>query len=793
MAGKRAQANKPHKSRFASKSSLNLHRTSSVAAGGCRVGKKSSVAKEAKAARIQRSKAKRDQNRAALLKERRDAACSSSANAVAPRVTVLFGLSADVNLNSLEKDIWSVLSTNGSQASYPTIASSEYKQRMTFLKAPHGDLLSCVEMAKVADLMCFVASATYVSDGSSLYIDSFGDQCLSVFRSLGLPSSVVLIRDLPSESRKRNQARTACISSLASEFPEECKFFPADTNEELRKFMWLLKEQTLKIPHWRTYRPYLMVDKIDLAADGYNAGKCTLLLTGYLRVQSLSINQPVHIAGAGDFQLSKIEIFNDLCPSNERKPHDLMDADSRQGLEIIKSLIPGMLKQELPLCENGPDPLSGEQTRSMEAEMAEAAQKHKKCKRLKRKIVPPGTSEYQAAWYLDESDSANDSGVDDSMVLDEDASPFYKSSADTGLVDGQASFNLRDDDGETEADSMMMEGEYLTREQLQEDIQRIKEAHAEDEKYPDEVETPLDRRATERFKNYKALSRNGDWKAVEPLPDDYPEFPDSDNYRRIRKHVLAKAPDQENGDDVAAANSYIRLHVMDVPVSIATKLCLNAKRMPLIASGLLHHESKMSVLHFSIKKHDSYSDPIKSKEQLIFHVGFRQFLARPIFSSDNIRSDKHKMERFIHPGRFSIASIYAPASFPPLPLVVFKEIGGSESPVVAAAGSLKSIDRERIVLKRIILTGYPQRVSKLKCTVRYMFHNPEDVRHFQKQEVELWTKCGRRGRIKEPVGTHGTMKCILNGVLQQKDTVCMSLFKRVYPKWPEQLFPLQNA
>ena len=23
------------------------------------------------------------------------------------------------------------------------------------------------------------------------------------------------------------------------------------------------------------------------------------------------------------------------------------------------------------------------------------------------------------------------------------------------------------------------------------------------------------------------------------------------------------------------------------------------------------------------------------------------------------------------------------------------------------------------------------------------------------QPVEVWTKCGRRGRVKEPVGTHG--------------------------------------
>ncbi|XP_037493680.1 pre-rRNA-processing protein TSR1 homolog [Jatropha curcas] len=53
-----------------------------------------------------------------------------------------------------------------------------------------------------------------------------------------------------------------------------------------------------------------------------------------------------------------------------------------------------------------------------------------------------------------------------------------------------------------------------------------------------------------------------------------------------------------------------------------------------------------------------------------------------------------------------------------------------------------------------------------------MFHNPEDVRWFK--PVEVWTKCGRRGRIKEPVGTHGAMKCTFNGVLQQHDTVCMN-------------------
>lgn len=75
-----------------------------------------------------------------------------------------------------------------------------------------------------------------------------------------------------------------------------------------------------------------------------------------------------------------------------------------------------------------------------------------------------------------------------------------------------------------------------------------------------------------------------------------------------------------------------------------------------------------------------------------------------MFSSDNLNSDKHKMERFLHPGRYSMASVYAPISFPSLPLVILKTQDG-EAPSVAALGSLKSVDPDRIILKKIILTG----------------------------------------------------------------------------------------
>ena len=50
------------------------------------------------------------------------------------------------------------------------------------------------------------------------------------------------------------------------------------------------------------------------------------------------------------------------------------------------------------------------------------------------------------------------------------------------------------------------------------------------------------------------------------------------------------------------------------------------------------------------------------------------------------------------------------------------------------------------MLKKVVLSGYPVRVHKLKAVVRWMFYTPEDIRWFR--PLELWTKHGRRGRIK---------------------------------------------
>jgi len=83
---------------------------------------------------------------------------------------------------------------------------------------------------------------------------------------------------------------------------------------------------------------------------------------------------------------------------------------------------------------------------------------------------------------------------------------------------------------------------------------------------------------------------------------------------------------------------------------------------------------------------------------------------------------------------------------------------------IVAHGSVLPCDPLKIILKRIILTGYPLRCHKKKATIKMMFFDPKDVKYFK--PVELYTQQGHRGHIKDSLGTHGLMKCMFNDFLK---------------------------
>ncbi|XP_017464415.1 PREDICTED: pre-rRNA-processing protein TSR1 homolog, partial [Rhagoletis zephyria] len=265
------------------------------------------------------------------------------------------------------------------------------------------------------------------------------------------------------------------------------------------------------------------------------------------------------------------------------------------------------------------------------------------------------------------------------------------------------------------------------------------------------------------------------WDPKENLPYDYARIYQFQNFDRTKRRIVSEAKDV----DGFKHGAYVTIYIINVPGEKWRAYISARKCNILVIYGLLPHEHQMSVVNVVLKRLPDSEAPIKSKETLIIQCGYRRFIVNPIFSQ-HTNGDKHKYERYFRPHTTVCATFFAPIQFPPAPVLAFK-LNPDSTLALVARGCLLSCNPDRVVLKRIVLSGHPMRINRKSATVRYMFFNKEDVDYFK--PVKLRTKCGRLGHIKESLGTHGHMKCVFDGQLRSYDTVFMYLYKRVYPKW----------
>lgn len=207
----------------------------------------------------------------------------------------------------------------------------------------------------------------------------------------------------------------------------------------------------------------------------------------------------------------------------------------------------------------------------------------------------------------------------------------------------------------------------------------------------------------------------------------------------------------------------------------------------LVLSTLFPHECKITTMHFKLKRTLENQEIVPSKSTMEFSCGFRRLVIRPTFSAEltcTSKTDKVRYMRFLRKDVNVIASAYCPFVMQPCKIITFtKRENQSVDLNVVASGIALPPDPLKIILKRIVLTGYPLRVHKKRATIRYMFFDPKDVKYFK--PVEIYTQQGLRGHIKDSLGTHGLLKAHFNDFIKQSDVACMPLYRRIFPQWYE--------
>ncbi|KAM0733978.1 Pre-rRNA-processing protein TSR1-like protein [Formica fusca] len=697
----------------------------------------------------------------------------------APILICIIPLQSDINIQNIMSVITSIDETANiatSPCGITHIGVPRMKQRFSIIVPPIGNVLATLDAAKVANTILFITSVACQTNGDTEreIVDKWGKKIIVSCLAQGLPTTIFAVHNIQRLHIKKRQEYKQSVQRAISKWLPDEKVLELDTVDDCLNILRRVGSQKQRNVFYKNIRPHLLAEEISFECNEDSLDFGTLSVTGYVRgITSLSVNNLVHIPGFGDFQMSCIKVLDDpyeIIYANRKKlsSNDEMKTKGKHGTQIILYTADPE-KQETLESEYIPDPMDAEQTWPTEEELAEAAANRK---RKIVKVVPKGTSEYQAAWIADEdgeSLSACSEELEDNMSVEEAKS---ETDSNTDLEDDEEYETI------TISEAAMDEAHYdkdidmLEEKQAMEKFKKAKS----DAQFPDEVDTPQDILAKTRFQKYRGLEsfRTSPWDPKENLPVDYSRIIEFADYDRRRKRIYKECEDIE---EAIWPGRYVTLDIIRVS-RVTFKAFATIANQPLIVIGLLPYEHKMSLLNVVLKHLNNYTLPIKSKDRLVFQSGFRRFTACPIFSQ-HTNGNKHKYERYFHPDNTVVASMYAPVTFSPCPVLCYIENKGELE--LIATGNVLSCNPNRIVLKRAVLSGHPYKVNKRSVVVRFMFFNREDIEWFK--PIQLRTKYGRRGHIKESLGTHGHMKCIFNGQLKSQDTILMNLYKRVFPKW----------
>ncbi|GAB1204923.1 hypothetical protein APSETT445_003587 [Aspergillus pseudonomiae] len=702
----------------------------------------------------------------------------------APRHVAVVPLSADVNvaaiIQSLNESV--EVSCDVSPDTLSRVRIDRFRQSVQYIPAKY-DLMNALDVCRMADFVVLALS-------SEVEVQEQGELILRSIEGQGISNVLAVVQGLDkiNPPKKRPQVASSLKSFINHFFPSVEKVLSVDSRQECSNAIRSLCTATPKGIRWRDDRSWMLIENVAWP-EANSEVVDDVVVTGIVRGRGLKADRLVHIPGWGDFQIDSITAAP--LPQARGKRDDAMNVDESESSQVLDT--PTEDIDDLAVV--APEEIE------MEDDDMEIPEEERKGVLLdehhyfsdddshipsKPKKLPKGTSEYQSAWFLDDvsvSGSDMSDGEDEEMAMDTAGAPEdgvfpdnHDAMTEAGATEYPQSEMFADPSPEDEEKELE---EYRA--------SRRKEAK-EDLEFPDEIELHPNVLARERLARFRGLKnfKTSPWETREDRPHE-PE-----DWRRLLQIIDYKGSKNRTVREalIGGVNPGIRVDVHLRAVSTS----LRNKPQPLCLFSLLRHEHKNTVVNVNMTLTSNIEEPLKSKEELIVQCGPRRLVVNPIFSSNgNTPNNVHKFDRFLHPGRSAIATWIGPLTWGAVPILVFKNksvqdpevMDGDDQPDVEqleliATGTVVAPDTSRVVAKRAILTGHPYKIHKRVVTVRYMFFNPEDINWFK--ALQLWTRRGRSGFIKESLGTHGYFKATFDAKINPQDSIGISLYKRVFPR-----------
>ncbi len=705
----------------------------------------------------------------------------------APKHVAVVPLSRRVDVESTIQALNNSVEVEGSRTANATtrVRVDRFRRNILYLPA-RFDVLNAIDICKLADWVIFVLEPEQEYDDETYHL-------LLAIENQGITSFAAVVQNFETTvpTHKRSRHLVELKMALSRYLPTLDKVSNLDSKSDCANLVRTLCTASTKGIRWRDDRTWMLVESVSWSEDGSAAGSSSATLSGVVRGRSLNPDRLLHVPTWGDFQIKSVRQIP--SQSRKRKANEMaveeiaLEWGATEGQDDLDELAP----ETMEMADAADTIDTNEQKGVLLDDHHYFSDDNSHLPPIPKKL-PQGTSSYQAAWYLDDvSDSESE--------LEEDGDGDLQMETNETLQPEDGYFT---DDVKVAAEagpSEYPESQMHVDADEEEDAQQLEEFRAsrkreadEDLEFPDEIELHPETLARERLAKYRGLKslRTSEWNTAEDAP-----FEPSDYSRLLKVADYKKSSNTAKREALTGgvpAGTNVEIELADVPMSLKGI-------SPSSMFSLLRHEHKHSVINLNMSLRPETEAPVRSKEELIVQIGHRKLVINPVFSaSGQTPNDVHKFDRFLHPGHTAVATFTGPLTWGAVPVLVFTRQAPADSKASALLDSVNGTDVEtgslkligtatttppshsRVIAKRIILTGHPYKIHKKLVTVRYMFFNREDVTWFA--ALPLWTKHGRQGFIKEPLGTHGYFKATFDGKIDPQDAVGVSLYKRVWPR-----------
>eukprot|EP00943_MAST-04B_sp_MAST-4B-sp1_P006231 g6231.t1 len=218
---------------------------------------------------------------------------------------------------------------------------------------------------------------------------------------------------------------------------------------------------------------------------------------------------------------------------------------------------------------------------------------------------------------------------------------------------------------------------------------------------------------------------------------------------------------------------YVRIFICRIPAEFVLGFRI---KFPLILGGLSQMEESMGFITARIKRHRWYKRILKSRDPLIFSVGWRRFQSIPTYATED-SNDRRRYLKYTPEYMHALCTFYGPRVPPNTNILAFQR---DSNPVnnfrICLTGTVLETSHSHNIVKKLKLTGVPVKVHRKTAFVSGMFNSDLELTKFIGASIK--TVSGIRGQIKKSSREYhdGTFRATFEDKIQLSDIVSCRLW-----------------